>query len=58
MKRLKNSLVILLTILSYSFYGQEIITDRPDQTEGSSTIPRGSLQIESGVFIGSVNKNA
>ena len=29
---------------------QEIITDRPDQTEGATTIPFKSLQIEAGVF--------
>jgi len=31
---------------------QSILTDRPDQTEGSSTIGRGDLQIELGVLIG------
>lgn len=29
-----------------------IITDRPDQTESSSVIPKRSLQIESGVLVG------
>jgi len=29
---------------------QQIITDRPDQTEASSTVPKGSLQIESGIL--------
>ncbi|MBT8385547.1 MAG: transporter [Bacteroidia bacterium] len=38
--------------MNYSIYGQEIITDRPDQTESSSTIQKGSLQIETGVLIG------
>jgi len=38
--------------MNYSMYGQEIITDRPDQTESSSTIQKGSLQIETGVLIG------
>lgn len=33
---------------------QSIITDRPDQTESSSTIAKGSLQIEAGVLFGSV----
>lgn len=33
---------------------QEIITDRPDQTESSSTIPMNSFQVETGVVIGHV----
>lgn len=37
------------------FYGyssaQTIVTDRPDQTESSSTVPKSSLQIESGVLL-------
>jgi len=33
---------------------QTIITDRPDQTESSSTIPKGSFQIESGILFESI----
>lgn len=33
-------------------FGQTIETDRPDQTESSSSIPNNSLQIESGVLHG------
>lgn len=47
--------IIFLTIsilISYSISAQKIITDRPDQTESSSTIPKGSFQIESGLFLG------
>ncbi len=32
---------------------QTIVTDRPDQTESSSTIRKGKLQIESGILYGS-----
>jgi hypothetical protein len=32
-------------------HGQKIITDRPDQTESSSTVPKKSLQIESGMLL-------
>ena len=39
-------------VVYFSGYTQTIITDRPDQTESSSTINRGSLQIESGVLLG------
>ncbi|NNF02560.1 MAG: transporter [Bacteroidia bacterium] len=47
--------IYILTIgavaLAYSSDAQQIITDRPDQTEASSTIPAGSVQIESGALI-------
>lgn len=46
---MKHCLFILLTLISTTIFSQEIITDRPDQTESSSTIPKGSLQIEMGV---------
>ena len=36
---------------------QTIITDRPDQTESSSTIQQGSVQIESGVLISQNSTN-
>ncbi len=36
---------------------QPIVTDRPDQTESSSTVPRGSMQIESGVLLGFTGDN-
>jgi hypothetical protein len=50
---MKIYLVILILVLfSYNLFSQQIITDRPDQTEASSTIPKGSLQIESGVLMG------
>ena len=32
-------------------FGQKIVTDRPDQTESSSTVPKKSLQIESGMLL-------
>jgi hypothetical protein len=34
---------------------QEIVTDRPDQTEASTTIPLYSFQFESGVLLGNYN---
>lgn len=42
------SLILLLSATVIS--GQTIITDRPDQTESSSTIPISSLQVETGVL--------
>jgi hypothetical protein len=40
-------------IWTQSFFGmsQEIVTDRPDQTESSSTVPSRSLQVESGILV-------
>ena len=38
-------------IFCFNVKSQTIITDRPDQTESSSTIQQGSVQIESGVLI-------
>ena len=45
-------LLLVLLLLSSVNYGQELITDRPDQTESSSTVPKRSLQIESGLLVG------
>lgn len=39
-------------VVNTSIGAQTIVTDRPDQTESSSTVPKGSLQIETGVLIG------
>lgn len=42
----------VLLIVNTSIGAQTIVTDRPDQTESSSTVPKGSIQIETGVLIG------
>ena len=54
MKVLKGFFVIVLFGINYTITAQKIITDRPDQTESSSTISKGSLQIESGMLLGFV----
>ncbi len=45
-----------ILVLAFLFAGklsaQQIVTDRPDQTESSSTVGLGNLQIESGFLIG------
>ena len=46
------SLLVLIAIYSLDVSGQSISTDRPDQTEGSTAAPKGSLQIETGLLIG------
>ncbi len=43
---------LLVLVINSAIFSQTIITDRPDQTESSSTINKGSLQIESGILIG------
>lgn len=53
MTKKKKGLTILFLIVSTFFYAQTIVTDRPDQTESSSTIPKESLQIEAGFLLGS-----
>ena len=47
---MKRNLLTLIACLFYSYsWAQEtIVTDRPDQTESSQTIPHKSFQIESG----------
>ncbi|RLD30105.1 MAG: hypothetical protein DRI75_00950 [Bacteroidetes bacterium] len=44
---------VMLLLINLSINAQAIITDRPDQTESSSTVPKGSFQIETGVLFGS-----
>jgi hypothetical protein len=45
-------LLVTLILFSGNLYGQTLITDRPDQTESSSTVEFGSLQVESGFLLG------
>lgn len=46
-------LLILLSIPLISNFGfsQTIVTDRPDQTESSLTVPKNGFQIESGTYL-------
>ena len=47
-----NKYFFLLLLISNLTQAQETIqTDRPDQTEASSTVSKGSLQIESGILL-------
>lgn len=47
--------IILFTALIVAMTGTalnaQIVTDRPDQTESSSTVPGGALQLETGVLV-------
>jgi hypothetical protein len=51
---IKRVLLICLIVTSFSVPSQTIITDRPDQTESSSTVPKGSFQLETAVLVGFV----
>ncbi len=49
---MKNLYTVIVTLfLLTNATAQTIITDRPDQTESSSIIEAGSLQIESGYLV-------
>jgi outer membrane putative beta-barrel porin/alpha-amylase len=43
--------IIILITLPITLLSQSMVTDRPDQTESSSTVSNGSLQIESGLIL-------
>ena len=53
---MKFKITLAILFISITTFSQQIITDRPDQTESSSTIPKGSLQIEMG-FVASSFEN-
>jgi len=46
------SIAFLFIIVNNALNAQGIITDRPDQTESSSAVEKGSLQIETGILVG------
>jgi len=50
-------ILFVVFMLNFSIKAQTIITDRPDQTESSLTVPRGSFQIETGILIGYSKSN-
>lgn len=51
---IRNTLIAVFVLIGLSAKSQTIITDRPDQTESSSTVDKGALQIESGILYGTV----
>lgn len=52
MKYLVFFMSIAFSMNGFDLVAQEMITDRPDQTESSSTVFKGSFQIESGLLLG------
>jgi hypothetical protein len=43
--------IFFLSTLLYSLFAQDIVTDRPDQTESARAVPLGSFQVETGSMI-------
>jgi hypothetical protein len=48
-------MILILTALNKVINAQEIVTDRPDQTESSTTVPNKSFQMEMGFGSGIYN---
>lgn len=48
---MKNTLLLLVCLLTINIASAQILTDRPTQSAGSSTVPQGALQLESGFLI-------
>lgn len=55
---MKKTLTIALLVISAGLFAQEIVTDRPDQTESPIAISKGELQIESGLLFERVSLGA
>jgi len=54
----KNAFFALTFICSMTVFSQEMVTDRPDQTESSSTVGIKNFQIESGILFQNSNDNS
>jgi hypothetical protein len=54
-----RGIVLMIIVIGFGIElsAQKIVTDRPDQTESSSTVPHKSFQIEAGVLFGDLNNN-
>ena len=53
---MKQIILLLLLMSAFSMTAQQMTTDRPDQTESSSTVGAGLFQIETGTIIESPNR--
>ena len=51
MSAIKTTLITFIFLVTLNAFSQEIVTDRPDQTESSVTVTKGNFQIESGISI-------
>ncbi|MCB9195255.1 MAG: transporter [Flavobacteriales bacterium] len=50
-KRKNRTINTLLLLFTFGTMSAQIVTDRPDQTESSLTVPKGALQLESGLLV-------
>jgi len=55
---MRFKLVLLFILICYSSKAQELVTDRPDQTESAIVVPKGSIQIETGIVSETSNDNS
>lgn len=55
MTEFKSALLTIFLLLTYTIFSQEIVTDRPDQTESAVTVGRNNFQIENGILYQKVN---
>jgi hypothetical protein len=53
---LEGSKLFLLSVFISQLSAQELVTDRPDQTESAVTVPLNSLQIETGFVYESLKR--
>jgi hypothetical protein len=53
-------IVLIVVVIGFGveLFAQTIVTDRPDQTESSLTVPHKSFQIEAGVLFGDLNNES
>jgi hypothetical protein len=58
LKVLKKVFSLFIFLFLPEVSAQELITDRPDQTESAVTVPLGSLQIETGFVYESFHENS
>lgn len=49
--------ILILLIFTNTYVAQELVTDRPDQTESAVTVPKHSLQIETGIAYERLKEN-
>lgn len=58
MTLVKKNVFVIVLLISMNTFTQEIVTDRPDQTESSVTVGKNNFQIESGLsFLNNSNNS-
>lgn len=57
MTEFKSVLLLIFSLLTFTIFSQEIVTDRPDQTESAIAVGKNNFQIESGILYQKVNNS-